>query len=214
VAAGDAFATTNLPLRAGKGYQFEGGIREPYFIKVPGLKSNGKKCSTPVSGTDFYPTILDLAGIQLKPKEHNDGISLLPLLNGKKVATRPLIWHYPHYGNQGGEPSSVIRVGNWKLIHYYEDGREELYNLNSDLGETTDLLAKNRKIASKLHNQLFEYLSDVGAKFPKKDPEYNPEKEKNYLENIIKNRLPNLEKQRLDILSKTYNPGNNWWGSE
>jgi len=79
--------------------------------------------NTPVSGTDFYPTLLELAGIPLKPQEHTDGQSLVPLLKEKKTAQRPLIWHYPHYGNQGGEPSSIIRLGDWKLIHYYEDGR-------------------------------------------------------------------------------------------
>ena len=132
--AGDAFATSNLPLRAGKGYQFEGGIREPYFIKVPGLVQGGATSSSPVTGTDFYPTILDLIGADLKPENHMDGVSLLPLLKGETIQERPLIWHYPHYGNQGGEPSSIIREGEWKLIHYYEDGREELYNLSNDPG--------------------------------------------------------------------------------
>lgn len=111
VAAGDAFATSNLPLRAGKGYQFEGGIREPYFIKVPGLTKGGAQSSTPVTGTDFYPTLLELAGLDLKPEEHLDGVSLVPLLKNKSIDERPLIWHYPHYGNQGGEPSSIIRKG-------------------------------------------------------------------------------------------------------
>ena len=110
VAAGDAFATSNLPLRAGKGYQFEGGIREPYFIKVPGM-GNGQKCNAPVTGTDFYPTLLELAGAELKPEEHSDGVSLVPLLKGESIEERPLVWHYPHYGNQGGEPSSIIREG-------------------------------------------------------------------------------------------------------
>ena len=139
VAAGDNFSTSNLPFRAGKGYQFEGGIREPYFIKVPGLIKGGEKCDVPVTGTDFYPTILDLTGIQLLPEEHADGVSLLPLLKGESIAEHPLFWHYPHYGNQGGEPSSVIRESEWKLIHYYEDGRNELYNLQTDLQETTNL---------------------------------------------------------------------------
>jgi arylsulfatase A-like enzyme len=213
VAAGDAYSTSNLPLRAGKGYQFEGGIREPYFIKVPGIKG-GQKCTTPVSGTDFYPTILDLAGIPQKPEEHVDGISLVPLLNGQTISERPLIWHYPHYGNQGGEPSSIIRLGDWKLIHYYEDGHEELYNLKTDLGETTDIVKENSEISERLRKQLFDYLNEVGAKFPVKDPEYNPEKEKEYLQKVNNERLPQLEKQRLNFLSKDFDPGNNWWGSE
>jgi arylsulfatase A-like enzyme len=212
VAAGDAYATSNLPLRAGKGYQFEGGIREPYFIKVPGM-GNGQKCYAPVTGTDFYPTILELAGLPLKPAEHNDGVSLVPLLKGETVEERPLIWHYPHYGNQGGEPSSIIRLGDWKLIHYYEDGHEELYNLKIDLAETTDLASKNEGKVRELSEKLFSYLNEVGARYPEKDPEYNAEKEKEYLQNIISKRWPQLEKQRLNFLSKDYDPGNNWWGS-
>jgi arylsulfatase A-like enzyme len=213
VAAGDGFATSNLPLRAGKGYQFEGGIREPYFIKVPGM-GNGDKNKTPVSGTDFYPTILELAGLPMKPQEHADGQSLVPLLKGGTIAERPLIWHYPHYGNQGGEPSSIIRLGDWKLIHYYEDGHEELYNLKNDLEETTDVAAKNRVKVKELSEKLFSYLNEVGAKFPVKDPEYDAKKEKEYLQKIINVRWPQLEKQRLEFLSKDFNPGNNWWGSE
>ncbi|MEE4286747.1 MAG: sulfatase-like hydrolase/transferase, partial [Mariniphaga sp.] len=212
VAAGDAFATSNKPLRAGKGYQFEGGIREPYFVKIPGMKG-GQKNATPVSGTDFYPTLLELAGADLRPEEHTDGVSLLPLLNGGTIDERPLIWHYPHYGNQGGEPSSIIRLGKWKLIHYYENSREELYNLETDLEETTDVSAENPELVADLSKQLFEMLNEMGARYPEKDPEYNEELEKQYLERIRTVRMPQLEKQRLEFLSKDFNPGNNWWGS-
>lgn len=214
VAAGDAFATSNLPLRAGKGYQFEGGIREPYFIKVPGLTKGGEKSHTPVSGTDFYPTILELAGLQQRPEEHSDGVSLVPLMKGKQLPERSLIWHYPHYGNQGGEPSSIIRKGDWKLIHYYEDGRNELYNLRTDLAETSDVSGNNKKLVSQLHKELFDYLKKVGARFPERDPEYSAEAERTYLDGIVKNRLPQLEKQRLNFLSKDFDPKNNWWGSK
>jgi len=213
VAAGDSYSTSNLPLRAGKGYQFEGGIREPYFIKVPGM-GNGQKNNTPVTGTDFYPTILELAGAPLKPHEHNDGVSLVPLLNGETVPERPLIWHYPHYGNQGGEPSSIIRLGDWKLIHYYEDGHEELYNLKTDLEETTNLAGENQDKVKELSEKLFLYLNEVGARYPEKDPEYDPQKEKEYFQKVVNERLPRLEKQRLEFLSKDYDPGNNWWGSK
>jgi len=213
VAAGDAFATSNLPLRGGKGYQFEGGIREPYFIKIPGM-NGGQKCTTPVTGTDFYPTILELVGADLKPNEHNDGVSLVPLLKGEKIAERPLIWHYPHYGNQGGEPSSIIREGDWKLIHYYEDGREELYNLKTDLGEKNDVAAENQEKVKVLSEKMFSYLNEVGARYPVKDSEWTAEKEEAHLENIINKRWPQLERQRLEFLSKDFDPGNNWWGSE
>src|SRR5690606_12293463 len=104
VASGDAFSTSNLPLRGGKGYQWEGGIREPYFIKVPWLRNGGAQSNFPVIGTDFFPTLLDLANVDLLPEQHLDGISLRPILEGKKMEVdRPLFWHYPHYGNQGGD---------------------------------------------------------------------------------------------------------------
>lgn len=213
VAAGDAFATSNLPLRAGKGYQYEGGIREPYFIKVPWLNIENKQCNTAVSGTDFYPTILDLLGMELRPDDHTDGVSLLPLLKGEKIEDRSLIWHYPHYGNQGGEPSSIIRRGDWKLIHYYEDSRNELYNLRNDLEEANDLSKDHLDLVNELHTILFDYLEEVGAKFPVKDPLYSSELDEEYLKQVSTIKLQNLEKQRLKFLSPDFDPENNWWGS-
>lgn len=214
VAAGDAFSTSNLPLRAGKGYQFEGGIREPYFIKVPWLETEDKTCNTAVTGTDFYPTILDLVEVDLKPTEHNDGVSLLPLLTGGDINDRPLIWHYPHYGNQGGEPSSIIRQGEWKLIHYYEDGRNALYNLNDDIEEINDVSEKNATIVTSMYNTLFDYLDEVNAKFPVNDPLYNATLEEEYLKKNATELIQYLEKRRLNFLSPDYNPNNNWWGSQ
>lgn len=213
VAAGDNFSTSNKPLRAGKGYQYEGGIREPYFIKIPGLSTPGEQIDFPVSGMDFYPTLLDLAGADLLPEQHNDGISLLPLMKGEALAERPLIWHFPHYGNQGGEPSSIIRRGDWKLIHYYEDGRKELYNLAMDISETTNLSEKHPERVQEMGKELFEYLTAVGAKYPTPDPEYSEAKEKEYLRKVVSEKMPELEKQRLEMLSNEFNPGNKWWGS-
>jgi arylsulfatase A-like enzyme len=213
VAAGDNYSTSNKPLRAGKGYQFEGGIREPYFIKVPGLTKGGEKIDYPVCGADFYPTLLDLVGAELLPQEHNDGISLLPLLKGETLAERAIIWHFPHYGNQGGEPSSIIRRGDWKLIHYYEDGRKELYNLVTDLSETTDLSAKYPEKVKKLDKELFDYLTEVGAKYPIPDPLYNEAETKEYLYQVEHKKMPSLEKQRMEMLSTEFKPGKDWWGS-
>lgn len=212
VAAGDAFATSNLPLRAGKGYQFEGGIREPYFIKVPGIEG-GQRCEVPVTGTDFYPTLLELIGAPQKPEEHIDGVSLVPLLHGESIAERALIWHYPHYGNQGGEPSGVIRLGDWKLIHYYEDGREELYNMDSDVEENFNVAENNPELVNQLSEKLFLMLEEMGALYPLPDPEYSAEKEQEFLEHVIHNRWPKLEQQRMDFLSVDFDPGNQWWGS-
>jgi len=212
VAAGDAFATSNLPLRAGKGYQFEGGIREPYFIKVPGIEG-GQKCEVPVTGTDFYPTLLELTGAPQKPEEHMDGVSLVPLLHGESIAERALIWHYPHYGNQGGEPSGIIRQGDWKLIHYYEDGREELYNLDSDVKENFNVADNNPELVDQLSEKLSQMLEEMGALYPITDPEYSAEKEQEHLNHVINNRWPKLEQQRMDFLSMDFDPGNKWWGS-
>jgi len=213
VVSGDAYSTSNLPLRAGKGYQFEGGIRVPFFIKVPGIKCAGERCSVPVIGTDFFPTILELAGLPLCPEEHLDGQSIVPLLKREKIPYRPLFWHYPHYGNQGGEPSSIIREGDWKLIYYYEDGRQELYNLETDPNETTDVSAKNLQRVIAMKKNLFSYLSNVNARFPSSDPEYNHELEMKYLESICNDRLPLQEKIRRKMLSPDYIPNKNWWGS-
>ncbi|EOR92757.1 Arylsulfatase [Arcticibacter svalbardensis MN12-7] len=214
VTSGDNYSTNNAPLRGGKGNQWEGGVREPYFIQVPWMNLAGKKSDVPVSGTDFYPTILDLAGLPLRPEQHNDGVSLLPLLKGGKIADRSLIWHYPHYGNQGGDPTSMIRRGNWKLIYYHEDGHQELYNLKTDLSETTDVSAKNLEKVKQLHTELFDYLKKVGAKFPQKDPEYSEEAEKKYQLSVEHKIWPQLEKQRKDMLSPIFDPKNNWWGSK
>lgn len=214
VFAGDGYATSNLPLRGGKGYQFEGGIRVPYFIKVPWLNIKNKRIDAPVTGADFYPTILDFAGQKLRPSEHKDGVSLFTLFRDEKFTQRSLIWHYPHYGNQGGEPSAIIRKDKWKLIHYYEDGHKELYNLEDDPEELDDISKQNQKIVTELNNELFEYLKNVNVKYPTKDPEYSEIEEMNHLENVRKVKLPQLEKQRIEFLTNDFDPGNNWWGSK
>jgi arylsulfatase A-like enzyme len=181
---------------------------------VPGIIKGGERSSIPVTGTDFYPTFLELAGLDLKPEQHRDGKSLVSVLKGGTMDDRPLIWHYPHYGNQGGEPSSIIREGKWKLIHYYEDGREELYNLKNDLEEQTDVANNNSELVQKMSKKLFVMLDEMGARYPTKDPEYNAEKEKQYLENVVNKRWPQLEKQRMNFLSPEFDPKNNWWGSQ
>ena len=214
VASGDNFSTSNAPLRGGKGYQWEGGIREPYLISVPWIKNAGKKCYDPVSGTDFYPTILDLAGLSLKPEQHTDGISLVPLLKGKKQQERVLFWHYPHYGNQGGDPNSIALRGNWKLIHYWEDGRDELYNLKSDIGEKNNIAATYPERTIELRKRLDEFLISVNAKIPVPDPQYNAEHEKEYQAKIVNQLWPRLEKERKEMLSKDWKPNKDWWESK
>lgn len=213
VAAGDAFATSNRPLRAGKGYQYEGGIREPYFINVPGHTQPGSINHTPVSGTDFFPTILEVLGLDLQPMAHQDGVSLWPLITGDTIPERALIWHYPHYGNQGGQPAAMIRRGDWKLIHYFESGRESLFDLSNDVSEQHDLASQFPERRQALSDELFAYLKDTNARFPRKDPVYDPGREAAYLEKIRTERWPMLEARRLEFLSPDYSPGNDWWGS-
>lgn len=213
VASGDAFATSNAPLRGGKGYQWEGGLREPYLIYVPWLKSNGKQIETAVSGTDFFPTILDLAGLPLQPEQHLDGTSLKPLMEGRMIPDRALYWHYPHYGNQGGEPSSIIMQKKWKLIHYWEDGREELYQLDVDPGEQQDVSGRFPERSQSLSKDLMDWLRSVDARFPSSDPEYDPEKDAQRDAYIRDTLLPLLEQRRRAELSTDYQPNPDWWGS-
>src|SRR5262249_23247489 len=131
--------TSNVPLRAGKGWPYEGGIRVPWIVAAPGITRPGSACDTPVISTDFYPTLLELAGLAPAPKQHRDGVSLVPLLQGNPLERGPLFWHYPHYGNQGGAPCGIIRDGTWKLIEWYEDGRRELFHLRDDPSERHNL---------------------------------------------------------------------------
>jgi len=214
VASGDAFSTTNLPLRGGKGYQWEGGIREPYFIKVPWLENHNKTIDYPVTGTDFFPTILDLANLPLMPKQHVDGISLKPLLEGKTVTDRPLFWHYPHYGNQGGEPASIIREENWKLIHYWEDERNELYNLEQDPGEQQNVASDNPEITERLNERLQAFLENVDANLPARDTTFSAELAVEKHREKVQVLMPRLEQQRKEFLQEDFSPNEDWWDSK
>jgi len=216
VASGDNYSTSNLPLRGGKGYQWEGGIREPYLIRVPWIEDGAGRSDYPVTGADFYPTILDLANFNLLPSQHSDGASLKPLIEDKtlEMPGRPLFWHYPHYGNQGGEPSSIIREKNWKLIHYWEDGRNELYNLASDPYEQNDLGDEMPKVTAQLAGKLEKWLTAVNAKLPTIDPDYDQEKAQERHDMVVNEMLPKLEKTRKELLAADFEPGKDWWGSK
>jgi arylsulfatase A-like enzyme len=158
--------TSNLPLRAGKGWLYEGGIRTPWIIHAPGTTRPGSLCDTPVLSTDFYPTLLELAGVRPDPARPLDGVSLVPLLSGRGLDRGPLFWHYPHYGNQGGSPSGAVRDGDWKLIEWYEDGRLELFNLRDDPGEGRDLAPRDPARAEALRTRLAAWRKSVGAMMP------------------------------------------------
>lgn len=168
--------TSNLPLRAGKGWPYEGGVREPWIICAPSVAKPGSTCDTPVISTDYYPTLLELAGLPLKPQQHVDGVSLVPLLKGEGVERgKPLFWHYPHYGNQGGAPYGAIRDGDWKLIEWYENGALELYNISRDIGEKHDLVAQQPDKVKELHVKLIAWRQEVGALMPTPNPNFDPQ---------------------------------------
>jgi arylsulfatase A-like enzyme len=165
-------ATHNTPFRAGKGYVYEGGLRIPLIVRFPGVVPAGKVVDTPVINTDWLPTILDFCG--LKPTEPLDGISLASLLRGVEIPPRPLMWHFPHYTNQGGRPAGAIRDGDWKLVEHYEDGRVELFHLPTDISERTDLAAKESSRVSDLRAKLAAWRKSVGAQENTLNPGFDP----------------------------------------
>ncbi|WP_439483585.1 sulfatase [Cyclobacterium plantarum] len=157
--------TANGPLRAGKGWCYEGGIRVPLIIKGPGIKNGGAISDTPVVSMDMFPTLLSLAGI---PHEANDGKNLTPLLEGESQLDRKsLIWHYPHYHGSAWKPGSAIREGKWKLIHFYENKVSELFDLEKDPGENEDLSGIFPEKAAELQHKLMQQLEATGARFPR-----------------------------------------------
>ncbi len=213
VVSGDNYSTNCFPLKGGKGYQWEGGIRIPYIISVPWMDHHGQKNRTPVTGSDFFPTLLDLAGVPLQPEAHLDGKSIVPVLKGDALEERPLYWHYPHYGNQGGRPVAIMRKGDWKLIHYWEDGHDELYNLANDIHEDTDLAIKQAKRTKNMSGRLIDWLQEVGAKYPIPDTLYDKAKEKEAIAEKKQNVLKKHEALRKDMLKKDWEPNKTWWGS-
>ncbi len=162
--------TSNLPLRAGKGWMYEGGIRVPWIVRAPDLTKPGLVCDTPIMSMDLYPTLMELAGVPIPVAPFVDGVSLVRLLSGDDLKPRPLFWHYPHYGNQGGAPGGAVRDGDWKLIEWYEDGSLELFNLKTDLGETTNLAGDMPDKVRELREKLATWRSEVGAVMPKPNP--------------------------------------------
>ena len=172
----EGWPTANHPLRAGKGWLYEGGIREPLIIRWPARLKAGRVIDAPVSSPDFFPTLLAASGARPQDAKGLDGVSLLPLLTGGTLPERSLYWHYPHYGNQGGAPGSAIRDGSWKLIQWYESPNPELYNLATDPAETTNLFAKHPSRVAHLQTQLQTWLKQTGAILPTDNPSHDPAK--------------------------------------
>ncbi len=164
--------TSNLPLRGGKGWLYEGGIREPMIIKWPGVSKPGSVCGQYVISMDFYPTMLETACLPAMPKQHLDGMSMVPLLKGGKLDRGPIFWHYPHYGNQGGSPGGAVRDGKWKLLENYEKKTVELYDLENDIGEKQNLAANRPQIVKQLQAKLEAFRRETGALMPAPNPAY------------------------------------------
>ena len=172
---GNPGPTTNLPLRSGKGWLYEGGIREPLLVRAPGLTRPGSSCRAPVVSMDFFPTMLELAGLPLRPELHADGQSLVPFLRGRApVVERTLCWHYPHYHGSTWTPGAAIRDGDWKLIEFYEFDEVELYNLHDDPREQDELGATNPAKRDELWARLRRWQERLGARMPALNPEYAP----------------------------------------
>ena len=175
LATAEGSPTCNRPLSEGKGWMYEGGTREPLLVKWPGVTVPGSTCGVPVTSPDFYPTMLELAGLDPLPEQHCDGVSIAPLLRGEEKLDREAIyWHYPHYGNQGGTPGCSVRCGDYKLIEFFENGRLELYHLRDDIGETHNLAAERPDLARELHGRLAAWREGVGGKLPERNPDHVP----------------------------------------
>ena len=168
----DTPPTINAPLREGKGYLYEGGLRVPLLVTWPGVTKRGSTDAEPVVLTDLFPTLLEACGV--KPPGKLDGESLVPALKGGDMKHGVLYWHYPHYSNQGGKPCGAVRAGDWKLVEMYENGRLELFDLKADAGESRNLADDNPAIVTKLAVQLAAWRTRVGAKMPKPNPGYVP----------------------------------------
>ncbi len=169
-------ASYNAPLRAGKGTLYEGGLRVPTIITWPEKFKKGIVSDELIISTDIYPTIMDLLGLPIE--ENIEGISLLNhLAEGEAIERETFYWHYPHYHKTN--PGSVIRDGDFKLIHYYEDERLELYNLKEDIAESVNLAGKMPEMADSLFQKLNVWLENENAKMPTPNPAYNPDYQSN-----------------------------------
>ena len=164
--------TSNLPYRAGKGWMYEGGIREPLIVRWPKGAKGGTTSDVPVTSTDFYPTLMEACGLPLQPDQHKDGKSLLAILKDPTAEFErgPIFWHYPHWGNQGGIPSAAVRDGDWKLIEHYWKKGLELYNLANDPSEETNLADQNPDKVKALQKLLDAFREDTSALRPSKNP--------------------------------------------
>ena len=172
---GLSVVTRNHPLREGKGYLYEGGIRVPLIVRWPGKIEAGTVSDVPVISTDLYPTIAEIAGDSARPGKVVDGKSLMPLLTGKGEWDREdLYWYYPHYSPQAKQPGAAVRSGNYKLIEHYDPPGVELYNLAEDIGEKVDLASKMPDKAAELSKKIHDWLEESGTIMHTENAAYRP----------------------------------------
>lgn len=163
--------TSVIPLRAGKGWLYEGGVRVPAIIHWPGGIEKESTVGVPIASIDYFPTILDLAGIDVDL--HFDGVSLVPLLkNEGSIDRAALFWHYPHYHGSNNRPSGSVRAENYKLITWFEDKSIELYDLSNDIKEANDISQEMPNKVRELYSMLEKWHKDVGAKMPVQNMQY------------------------------------------
>ncbi|MDG2359566.1 MAG: sulfatase [Planctomycetaceae bacterium] len=161
------FASSNLPLRGAKGWNYEGGIRVPLIVHWPGKTQPSSNSQAIVTGTDYYPTLLEMLKLPALPDQHKDGRSFVPALAEEDYDRGPIYWHFPHYSNHGFQsPNGAIRSGRHKLIEYYENGTVQLFDLENDIGEQNDLAESQPEIAQKLKKMLHDWRDKVDAKMP------------------------------------------------
>lgn len=186
-------ATSNAPLREGKGWLYEGGIRTPLLVKWPGSIKTNSTSDVPVCGIDLLPTIRDICVLEQTESLKIDGVSLLPLLKQSGTIERDsLFWHYPHYANQGGKPGAVVRSGEWKLVEFYEEGRRELFHVAKDASESRNLAEQEPARVREMSEKLAAWRKEVGALMPEPNPDYIPNPQANNGEIIIPARTADV----------------------
>jgi arylsulfatase A-like enzyme len=175
---GHGLWTSNYPWRGNKGNFYEGGIKVPLIVKWPGITVPASESDVPVMSTDFYPTMLEMAGLPLMPEQHPDGLSLIPLLkNQDKIKRKALYWHFPNYTGiehpNASVPVGVIRYQNWKMIESFEDGHLELYDLQKDTREEKNLADHYPGLASKLQKMMVKWRKEVNVQYPEVNPDFH-----------------------------------------
>ena len=173
--------TDNAPLRRGKGSAYEGGVRVPTIVYWPGNTPAGSQCDTPIITNDYYPTLLQVAGVPVPAAgavdSTIDGRSLVGLWKDpRQTIERDLFWHHPHYHAGGDGPYSAIRSGRWRLIEFHEDDRVELYDLSDDIGESHDLSQQQPEQVQKLRARLHAWRAEVGAQMPTVNPNFDAQR--------------------------------------